>query len=46
MERLFLMAAEIVRERDLQTLMDDAQGLGGEAGVLAQVMILVGQYVR
>ena len=41
-----MLASEIARERDLQTLMDDAQGLGGEAGVLAQVMILVGQYGR
>ena len=41
-----MLASEIARERDLQMLMDDAQGLGGEAGVLAQVMILVGQYGR
>ena len=40
------MTAEIVRERDLQALMDDAQELGGEAGMLAQSMSLVGQYGR
>lgn len=40
------MAAEIVRERDLQMLMDDAQGLGGEAGVLSQVLILLNKYGR
>ena len=40
------MAAEIVRERDLHMLMSDAQRLGGEAGILAQVIILVGQYGR
>jgi len=40
------MAAEIVRERDLQALMDDAQSLSSESGILAQVMILVGQYGR
>jgi len=40
------MAAEIVRERDLQALMSDAQGLGGEAGVLSQVLILLNEYGR
>ena len=41
-----MMAAEIVRERDLQALMGDAQELGGEAGVLSQVLILLNEYGR